>query len=79
MRQIKCKQKPACITRNKQNLLQTTKKHCYLPTPLLEELMVFPPSRERLPSGNMWTQLPLFNFERAKSIPYKDKSNCNHP
>jgi len=29
------------------------RRHSYLPTPLFEEPMVFPPSRERLPSGNM--------------------------
>lgn len=51
---------------------------CYLPTPLLEEPMVFPPSRERLPSGNMWTQPPWFNFDMAKSIPYSRESRWNY-
>jgi len=55
------------MTLNEQ-ILQKIVSH-YLATPLLQDPMVFPPSRERLPSGNMWTQPPLFNLERAKSIP----------
>ena len=59
-------------------ILQNTMADCYLPTPLLEEPMVFPPSRERLPSGNMWTQPPWFNFDMAKSIPYSRESRWNY-
>lgn len=50
----------------------------YLPMPLLAEPIVFPPSRERLPSGNMWTHPPRFSLEMAKSIPCNKKWNEPH-
>lgn len=41
------------ITKKENNEQKILLTNSYLPTPLLAEPMVFPPSRERLPSGNM--------------------------
>lgn len=49
-----------------------TNNNSHLPIPFFIDPMVFPPSRERLPSGNMWIHSPRFNFEIATSIPWND-------
>lgn len=40
-----------------------------LPIPRRTVPILLPPSRDRLPSGNIWTQSPCFSFDSAMSIP----------